>query len=158
LEDDDTDTSMSSEQEEEEPPPPCGPLQASLLGSFEMVHRETSTREVRAITLELTNAAIASCAAEISVEFAAKEAAAKNLMAVERRATRELEEKAACTAGYPSWQAYWRQRREEAEATMEAKRPAMVSARKEMASQPSKQRLFIDLSNDDPSTSGGPGH
>jgi hypothetical protein len=84
LEDNDTNTSMSSEQEEEEPPPPCGPLQASLLGSFEMAHRETATRKVRAITLELTNAAIASCAAEISVEFAAKEEAAKNLMAAER--------------------------------------------------------------------------
>jgi hypothetical protein len=102
LEDNDTDASMSSKEEEEEPPPPCGPLQAVLLGSFMMVHRETSTRVVRAITLEHTNAAIASHAAEISVEFTAKEAAAKKLMAAEWRAARELEEKGACTAGYPA--------------------------------------------------------
>jgi hypothetical protein len=50
---------------------------------------------VRAITLEQTNAAITSRAAEISVEFAAKEAATKKLMAAERRAAREHEEKAA---------------------------------------------------------------
>jgi hypothetical protein len=81
LEDDDTEASMSSDEEEEEPPPPCGPLQASLLGSFETAHREASTREVHAITLEQTNATITSRVGEISVEFAAKEVAAKKLMA-----------------------------------------------------------------------------
>jgi hypothetical protein len=89
-------------------------MQAALLSSFEMVHRETSTRVVHAITLKQTNAAIASRAIKILVEFAAKEAAAKKLMAAERRAARELEEKAACDAGYPAWQAYWQWRREEA--------------------------------------------
>jgi hypothetical protein len=59
LDNNDTDTSMSSKEEEEEPPPPCGPLQAVLLGSFEMVHKESSTRAVRAVVLEQTNAAIA---------------------------------------------------------------------------------------------------
>jgi hypothetical protein len=88
LEDDDTDASTSSEEEEEEPPPPCGPLQAALLGSFETTHKETSTRAICAITLEQTNASIASRATEISVEFAAKEAAAKKLMTAERRAAR----------------------------------------------------------------------
>jgi hypothetical protein len=83
LEDDDIDTSMILEEEEEDPPPPCGPLQAALLGSFEMVHRETSMRALHAITLKQTNASIASHAAQISVEFAAKEAAAKKLMAAE---------------------------------------------------------------------------
>jgi hypothetical protein len=83
LEDDDTDTSMSSEEEEEDPPPPCSPLQATLLGSFEMVHRETSMRAVHAITLKQTNASITSHAAQISVEFAAKEAATKKLLVVE---------------------------------------------------------------------------
>jgi phosphopantetheinyl transferase (holo-ACP synthase) len=77
------------------------------------VHRETSTRVVHTITLKQTNAA-ASRATKILVEFAAKEAAAKKLMADERRAARELEEKAACDAGYPAWQAYWQWRREEA--------------------------------------------
>jgi hypothetical protein len=101
LDDDDTDARMSSEEEEEESPPPCGPLQAALLGSFEAAHRESSTRAVHAITLEQTNAAIADHAAEISVEFAANEAAAKRLIAAERRATREPEEKVACDAGYP---------------------------------------------------------
>jgi hypothetical protein len=100
LEDDDTDASMSSE--EEEPPPSCGPLQAALLGSFEMAHKEASMRAVRAITLEQTNVAIASRTTKISVEFVAKEAAAKKLMVAERRAARELEEKAACDAGYPA--------------------------------------------------------
>jgi hypothetical protein len=57
---------------------------------------------VRTITCELTNAAIASRAAEISVEFAAKEEAAKELMAAEPRATSELKEKAACDACYPA--------------------------------------------------------
>jgi hypothetical protein len=41
-------------------------------------------RAVRAITLEQMNVAIASHAAEISVEFAAKEAAAKKLMAAKQ--------------------------------------------------------------------------
>jgi hypothetical protein len=156
--DDDTETSMSSEEEEEEPPPPCGPLQDALLGSFETAHRETSMRAVHAITLEQTNAAIASRATEISVEFAAKEAAAKKLMAAERRAARKLKEKAACAAGYPAWQACWRRRREEAEAAMAAKRATMASTRKQTASQPSQPRVFINLSGDSPSTSGGAGH
>jgi hypothetical protein len=43
-----------------------------------MAHKYTSTREVRVITLEQTNAAIANRATKISVEFAGKEAAAKN--------------------------------------------------------------------------------
>jgi hypothetical protein len=103
LEDNDTDANMSSKEEKEEPPLPCGPLQAALLGSFETVHREPSTRAVRVVTLEQTNAAIANRAAEISVEFAAKEAAAKMLIAAERRAARELEEKAVCDTGYPAW-------------------------------------------------------
>jgi hypothetical protein len=85
LEDNDTDASMSSEEEEAAPPPSCGPLQAALLGSFETVHREASTRAVHAITLKLTIAAIASHVAEISVEFSAKEAVTKKLMAVERK-------------------------------------------------------------------------
>jgi hypothetical protein len=157
LEDKDTDASMSSKEEEEEPPPPCGSLQAALLGSFETMHRETSTRTVRAITLEQTNTAIASRAAEISVEFAAKKVAAKKLMAAERRATRKLKEKAACAASYPAWQAYWRRRREEAEEAMVAKSAATASARKETASQPFQPRVFIDLSDDGPSTSGA-GH
>jgi hypothetical protein len=72
-----------------------------------MAHRESSTRAVRAVVLEQTNAAIADCVAEILVEFAAKEAASKRLMAGERFAARELEEKAVCDAGYPSWQTYW---------------------------------------------------
>jgi hypothetical protein len=75
--DNDTDTSMSSEEEEEEPPPPCGPLQATLLGSFETAHRESSTRAVRTVILEQTNVAIANRAAKMSVKFSAKEAAAK---------------------------------------------------------------------------------
>jgi hypothetical protein len=37
------------------------------------------------------------------VEFATKEVATKKLMAVKRRAARELEEKAACDVGYPAW-------------------------------------------------------
>jgi hypothetical protein len=47
LEDDDTDKSMSKEEEEEEedPLPPCGSLQATLVSSFELVHRK-STRWV----------------------------------------------------------------------------------------------------------------
>jgi hypothetical protein len=51
LDDNDTNASMSSEEEEEVPLPPCGPLQAALLGSFEMAHRESSTRVVHTITL-----------------------------------------------------------------------------------------------------------
>jgi hypothetical protein len=102
LEDDDTGASMSSEEEEEEPPPPCSLLQATLERSFETAYRETSTKALRAITLEQTNAAIASRAAEISMEFAAKEAATKKLMAAEWRAARELEEKVACAASYPT--------------------------------------------------------
>jgi hypothetical protein len=89
------------------------------------------------------------------VEFAAKEAAAKRLMAAERRAARDLEEKAACDAGYPAWQAYWRRRREKAEVATVAKRAAAMSARKETTSQSSQPRVFIDLGDDDPSTSGG---
>jgi hypothetical protein len=104
LDDDDTDASMCSEEEKEEPPPPCGPLQAALLGSFETAHRESSIRAVRAVILEPTNATIANRVAKISVEFAAKEAAAKRLMAAEQRAARELEEKATCDDGYPAWQ------------------------------------------------------
>jgi hypothetical protein len=84
LEDDDTDASMSSEEEEEEPPPPCSPLQALLLGSFKTAHRESSTRAVRAITLDQTNTAITRRVAEISVEFTAKESATKRQMAAER--------------------------------------------------------------------------
>jgi hypothetical protein len=80
LEDDDTNASMSSEEEKEEPSPPCGPLQAVLLGSFETAHEESSTKAVRTITLEQTNAAIADRTAEILVEFAAKEAATKRLI------------------------------------------------------------------------------
>jgi hypothetical protein len=158
LEDNDTDASMSSEEEEEEAPPPtCGPLQATLLGTFETAHREASTRAVHAITLEQKNTAIANRVAELSVEFAAKEAAAKKLMAAERRAARELEEKVACDAGYPAWQAYWRRCREEAEAAAVAKRTATAVARKEATSQPSEPRVFVDLSDDGPSTSGA-GH
>jgi hypothetical protein len=67
-----------------------------------MAHRESSTRAVLAIVIEQTNAAITNRVAEISVEFSAKEAAAKKLMAAERQAARELEEKAACDAGYPA--------------------------------------------------------
>jgi hypothetical protein len=106
LEDDDTDASMSSKEEEEEPPPPCGPLQAVLLGSFETGNSESSTRAVRTITLKQMNDAIASRAAKISMEFTAKEAAAKKLMVAERGATRELEQKAVCDSGYPTWKAY----------------------------------------------------
>jgi hypothetical protein len=47
---------MSSEEEDEELQPPCGLLQAVLLGSFETVHRESSTRVVHAVVLEQTNA------------------------------------------------------------------------------------------------------
>jgi hypothetical protein len=83
LDDDDTDASMSSEEEEEEPSPPCGPLQAALLGSFETSHKESSMKAVRTSTLEQTSAAIADRAAEILVEFAAKEAATKRLIVAE---------------------------------------------------------------------------
>jgi hypothetical protein len=79
-------------------------------------------------------------------------------MVAERRATRDLEEKAACDTGYPAWQAYWRRCREEAEAVMAAKRAAAASARKETTSQPSQPQVFIDLSDDNPSTSGGAGN
>jgi hypothetical protein len=40
------------------------------------------------------------------VEFAAKEAATKQLMAAERRAARELEENTAYNAGCLAWQAH----------------------------------------------------
>jgi uncharacterized membrane protein len=103
LEDDDTDASMSSEEEEEEPPPPCATLLVGLLGCFKMAHRESSTRAVCAVVLELMNAAIANRTAEISVEFASKEAAAKRLIAAKRRAARDLEEKAVCDTSYPAW-------------------------------------------------------
>jgi hypothetical protein len=105
LDDDDTDENMSEKEEEEEPPRPCGSLQAVLLGSIESAHRESSTRVMRAVVLKQTNAAITKRVAKISLEFSAKEAATKRLMAAERRATRELEEKAACDAGHPTWQA-----------------------------------------------------
>jgi hypothetical protein len=85
---------------------PCGPLQASLLGSFESAHKESSTRAIHVVVLEQTNIAITNCFTEILVEFAAKEAAAERLMEVELRATRELQEKAACDAGYLAWPAY----------------------------------------------------
>jgi hypothetical protein len=42
-------------------------------------------------------------------------------MAAERRAARELEEKAACDAGYSAWQVYWQRCREEAKASKAAK-------------------------------------
>jgi hypothetical protein len=103
LGNDDTDASMSLDMEEEEPSPPCSLLQANLLSSFETAHRESSTRTVHAVILEQTNTAIANHAAKISVEFTDKEAAAKRLMAAERRAAREIEEKAACNADYPAW-------------------------------------------------------
>jgi hypothetical protein len=41
---------------------------------------------------------------------------------------------------------------------MEVKRATMASARKETASQPSQSWVFIDLSDDGPSTSGSAGH
>jgi hypothetical protein len=63
-----------------------------------------------------------------------------------------------CAAGYLAWQACWRQRREEAEAAMAAKRAMTSSARKKMVSQPSQPRVFINLNGDSPSTSGGAGH
>jgi hypothetical protein len=83
LDSDDTDASMCSEEEEEQAPPPCDPLQAALLGSFQTVHAGSSMRAVRTVVLEQTNAAIANRVAEISAEFAAKEAAARELMAAE---------------------------------------------------------------------------
>jgi hypothetical protein len=64
---------------------------------------DDSTRAVHTITLKQTNAVIASRVAKISVEFAAKEAAAKKLMAAERQAAREIKEKASCDASYPTW-------------------------------------------------------
>jgi hypothetical protein len=36
------------------------------------------------------------------VDFSTKEAAARRLMAAERRVSRELEEKVACDSGYPA--------------------------------------------------------
>jgi hypothetical protein len=72
--------SMSSEEEEEEPPPPCGLLQEALLSSFETAHRESSTRAVCTVVLEQTNVAIVNRVTKISVEFAAKETAAKRLV------------------------------------------------------------------------------
>jgi hypothetical protein len=47
-------------------------LQAALLGSFESVHRESTTRVVHVVVLEHMNAAIANRVAEISVEFIKK--------------------------------------------------------------------------------------
>jgi hypothetical protein len=41
---------------------------------------------------------------------------------------------------------------------MMVKRVATVSARKEAMSQSSQPRVFVDLSDDGPSTSGGAGH
>jgi hypothetical protein len=69
LEDNNTDKSMTLEDEKELPPPPCGPLQATLLGSFETAHRESSTRALRAITLERTKAAIADRTADTSPTY-----------------------------------------------------------------------------------------
>jgi hypothetical protein len=69
-------------------------------------------------------------------------------MAAERRASRDLEEKAAWNEGYPAWQAYCRQCREEAKA---------ASAKKEAMSQPSQPRVVIDP-GDGALTSGGAGH
>jgi hypothetical protein len=46
----------------------------------------------------------------------------------------------------------------EAEAATATKRAAMTSARKEAMSQPSQPWVFVDLSNDGPSTSGGASH
>jgi hypothetical protein len=132
--------------------------QAALLGFFETVHRESSTRVVRAVVLEQTNVTIADHFTEISVEFAAKEAAAKRLMAAEQCTARELEEKAVCDAGYPAWQAYWPRRREHTEAARAAKWAVVASARKETTSQPSQPWVFIDLGDDAPSTCGGVGH
>jgi hypothetical protein len=78
LEDDDIDESITREEEEEVEPPPCSPLQAALLGSVESAHTESATtRLVRIIVLEQTNPDIANHVAEISVEFAEKEADAK---------------------------------------------------------------------------------
>jgi hypothetical protein len=48
-----------------------------------MAHRESSTRAVRVVVLELMNAAIAYRTAKILMEFASKEAAAKRLIAAE---------------------------------------------------------------------------
>jgi hypothetical protein len=114
LEDDDTNESMSEEEEEEEEedPPPCGLLQAALVGSFESVHRESTTRAMHAVVLAKTNAAITKLIADISMEFATKEAAAKMFMMAERRAVRELKEKMVCNASYPTWQAYRRQKQQ----------------------------------------------
>jgi hypothetical protein len=112
LDDEDTDTSMSSKEEEEEPPLPCGRLQAALLGSFETVHTESSTRAVRTVVLKQRTRP-SSVASPIS-----------------------------------RWSS-------PLEAAMAAKRAAAASARKEMTSQP---RVFIDLGNDSPSTSGCAGH
>jgi hypothetical protein len=53
-------------------PPPTGPLQASLIGSFEAEFKEQLTRVVCPIILEQTYAAIASRITEIAVEFAKK--------------------------------------------------------------------------------------
>jgi hypothetical protein len=66
------------------------------------MHRESSMRAVCAVVLEQTNATIANRIAEISMEFATKEVAAKRLMAAKWRVARELEEKVACDIGYPS--------------------------------------------------------
>jgi hypothetical protein len=74
-----------------------------LLSCFETAHRESSTRAVRGVILELMNAAIANRTAKISMEFASKEAAAKRLIAAKRRAARDLEEKAVCDTSYPTW-------------------------------------------------------
>jgi hypothetical protein len=41
---------------------------------------------------------------------------------------------------------------------MTAKRAATTSARKEATNQPSQPRVFVDLSDDGPSTSGSAGH
>jgi hypothetical protein len=54
LEDNDTDKSM---REEEEELPPCTPLQVALVGSFELAHREWTSRAGHAIVLKHTNSA-----------------------------------------------------------------------------------------------------
>jgi hypothetical protein len=89
---------------------------------------------VSTIILNQTNVAIANFVAEILMEFAEKEADAKKLMEAERRATREFEEKAAHNTGYPAWQTYWRQHREEAEVVTAVKRAVARAARREATS------------------------
>jgi hypothetical protein len=81
---------LARKWKEEDEPPPSGPLQGALVGSFESAHRESTTR-----------AAIANRVADILVEFAAKEAAAKKIMVAERRAARELKRRRNTTPATP---------------------------------------------------------